>query len=426
MKILDIAFNDLIRSFRSTFAIGMMVVAPLLLTGLIYAAFGGQSGGDASITAIKVGVANADQLPAGAAIDAPLGASIRSMFFDDSVKSWITASDYPDAAAARAAVDKQEIGVAVIIPGDFTAQFLSGSHNSQVTIVSDPTLTIGPSVVQDMVTTMMDGATGAGIAVQTLMERAQANNIAAKPEQITSWISSYTQWFTGFQHDLFHDPEKAALVQAAPAAGPAQTADPIAELMGLTLSGQIIFFAFFTGAYAMMSILRDEEEGTLARLFTTPTSRTQILTGKFLAVFVTVIIQGLVLMTIGSLAFKINWGEPSSAALALTGQVVAASGLGVMLISLVKTSKQAGPVLGGGLTILGFLGGLFTANIPNALPAALATVADFTPQGWVLKAWRMALSGQPFSDLLLPFAVMLALGVIMFAIGNFMFHRRYA
>ena len=36
MKILDIAFKDLIRSFRSVFAIGMMVVAPLMLTGLIY------------------------------------------------------------------------------------------------------------------------------------------------------------------------------------------------------------------------------------------------------------------------------------------------------------------------------------------------------------------------------------------------------
>jgi hypothetical protein len=33
MKILDIAFNDLTRSFRSAFAIGMMVFAPLLLTG---------------------------------------------------------------------------------------------------------------------------------------------------------------------------------------------------------------------------------------------------------------------------------------------------------------------------------------------------------------------------------------------------------
>ena len=44
MKILDIAFKDLIRSFRSAFAVGMMIVAPMMLAGLIYFAFGSMSG----------------------------------------------------------------------------------------------------------------------------------------------------------------------------------------------------------------------------------------------------------------------------------------------------------------------------------------------------------------------------------------------
>ena len=110
MKILDIAFKDLTRSFRSAFAIGMMVVAPLMLTGLIYFAFGGASSGTSNLPTVKVGVVNLDSLPANSPLDAPLGNSIRSMFFDDSVKSWITASDFADGASARAAVDKQQIG----------------------------------------------------------------------------------------------------------------------------------------------------------------------------------------------------------------------------------------------------------------------------------------------------------------------------
>ncbi len=157
MKILDIALKDLTRSFRSAFAIGMMVVAPLMLTGLIYFAFGGMSSGDVSMTAIKVGVVNADQLPANSVLETPIGDNIRSMFFDDSVKSWIEATDYADEASARAAVDKQEIGVAVIIPQDFSARYLSGEKDVQVLIVSDPTLSIGPAVVEDMVTMMVDG-----------------------------------------------------------------------------------------------------------------------------------------------------------------------------------------------------------------------------------------------------------------------------
>jgi hypothetical protein len=83
MKTLDIALKDMIRSFRSMFAVGMMVAAPLILTGLIYFAFGGMSSGDTSLPAVTVGIVNLDTLPAGAPLEAPLGQSIRDMFFDE-------------------------------------------------------------------------------------------------------------------------------------------------------------------------------------------------------------------------------------------------------------------------------------------------------------------------------------------------------
>ena len=306
MKIIDIALKDLTRSFRSAFAVGMMVVAPLMLTGLIYFAFGGMSSGDVSMTAIKVGVVNADQLPANALLKTPIGDNIRSMFFDDSVKSWIAASDYPDEATARAAVDKQIIGVAVVIPRDFSGRYLAGKKDVQVLIVSDPTLSIGPAVVQDMVTMMVDGVAGGGIAIETIQERLKANGVHSDPAQIPAWIQDYANWYANFQRNLFHHPDKAALVLVAPAGSQSNTADPLTQMMGLTMAGQMIFFAFFTGSNAMMSILREDEEGTLARLFTTPTDRTQILVGKFIAVFVTVFLQGVVLLVAGSLS-ALRW-----------------------------------------------------------------------------------------------------------------------
>lgn len=191
------------------------------------------------------------------------------------------------------------------------------------------------------------------------------------------------------------------------------------------MTGMMIFFAFYTGAYSMMSILNEEEEGTLARLFTTPTNRISIMAGKFLSVFLTVVLQGLILMIASHFAFGVHWGTPLNVALALTGQVVAASGLGVLLIAFMKNSRQAGPVLGGALTGLGMLGGLFTAMVPN-MPSAFTMLADFTPQGWVMKAWSTALNHQPTSDLFVPFIVTVAMGLVMFAIGALQFRRRLA
>jgi ABC-2 type transport system permease protein len=427
MKVLDIALKDLTRSFRSLFAIGMMVGAPLIITGLIYFAFGGAQGGGtaADLPAVKVGVVSADQLPAGSPLTAPLGQTIHDVFHDDSVKSWLTATDYPDEAAARAALDQQQIGVAVIIPAGFTGGYLAGRTDAPIVIVQDPTLSTGPLIVRNMVASLLDGFAGGGIALTTIRERESAVGLTPNPTQFTGLIQWYQAWYTDFQRALFHRPQDAALKTIAPAAGAAGGSSPLQQVLGLTMAGQMIFFAFYTGAYSMLSILREEEDGTLARLFTTPTHRTAILAGKFLAVFLTVILQGLFLMLFARLAFSVDWGQPLTVALVTVGQVLAAAGLGVLLIALMKSTRQAGPVLGGALTALGMLGGLFTASVPN-MPAAFQVLAQFTPHGWVMQGWKLAMAGEPASAALVPFAVTALMGLAMFAAGARLFQRRFA
>jgi ABC-2 type transport system permease protein len=195
-------------------------------------------------------------------------------------------------------------------------------------------------------------------------------------------------------------------------------------MLSILMAGQIIFFSFFTGAYAMMSILREDEDGTLARLFTTPTHRTVILAGKFLAVVLTVTLQSLVLLLIGWILFHIAWGSPTDVALVVVGQVISASGLGVLLISLVKSTRQAGPVLGGVLTALGMAGGLFTSGVK--MPAGFDAVSRFTPHGWVIQAWKLSMAGSPLTDLLLPVIILVLVGAVTFFAGSQIFARRFA
>jgi ABC-2 type transport system permease protein len=425
MKIIDIALKDLVQSFRSLFAIGMSVIAPLMLTGLLYFAFGNLTVSKTpDLPAVKVGIVNADQLPADSPLKEPLGNSIRSMFFDDSVKTWISASDYADEASARAAVDKQEVGVAMVIPASFSADLLAGIQDTPILMIQDPTLSITPLIVRNMLTSFLDGVSGGGIAYQTISERQQALGIPADVRLIPVVLDKYSTWYANFQRDMFHNPGTAALVLTSPAQDESQSSGLI-NIIGMIMAGQMIFFAFFTGANAMMTILREQEEGTLARLFTTPTGRTQILAGKFLAVVLMVVLQGVTMMVAGRLIFGVQWGNPGAAALAFAGQVLASTGLGVLLISFVKDTRQGGTVLGGGLTALGMLGGLFTVSLPNA-PKILTSIANFTPQGWVLKAWNTVLNGASAVEVLLPFVMCLAMGAVMFAIGAILFRRRFA
>ncbi len=414
MKIIDIAIKDFIRSLRSRFAIGMMIFAPLVITGLIFAAFGGSSQGAPDLPALKLGVVNLDQPPA----DMPaLGKMLEDMFGDPSVSGWLQVTRFGDEASARQAVDRQQIGMAVLIPPDFTQKMLAEGGKSQLTLVQDPTLSIGPMVVKNMVNSFIDGINGTRVTLQV----AEKNGLS-DPTQVAQ---QYRTWFTGFQQALYHDPQQAALVMQSPGVADAHPEAPMIKVIGAIMAGIMIYFAFFTGAYSMTSILKEDEEGTLARLFTTPTARTSILAGKFLAVLLTVIGQMIVLLLVGHLAFGVEWGSPLSVAVAGLGQVVAACGLGVLLIAFIKNSKQTGPVLGGGLTFLGMLGGLFTVAVPD-LPDFMTKASLFTPQGWVLQAWKLSMAGDPPSAMLLTALVLVAMGGVMFLGGAAVFRRRFA
>lgn len=425
MKIIDIAIKDLLRSFRNLFAIGMMFIAPLLITGLIYFAFGGMSSGQASLPVIKVVLVNNDAPPPNSP---QVGQMVAQMMSDSSVSDWLEFSEAPDEDAARQMVNRQEAGVALIIPQDFTNSLLTGAGSPQVLLIHDPTLSIAPTVIKNMVDSLIDGSSGAKIATQTVATRRQVLGLPLDAETQNDILQAYQQWFIDFQRSMYHSPD-AALIAQSPAASE-QDSEPAAEnnslqsMFGLVLSGQMIFFSFYTGAYSMMSILREEEEGTLARLFTTPTDRTLVLGGKFLSVVLMVLVQALVMVAAGAMLFKVNWGVPAAVALAIIGQAIGATGLGVLLISMVKTSNQAGTVLGGGLTAMGMLGGLFTVAVPDIKVFDLTGL--FTPHGWVLRLWKDCLAGAGITQMWLPFLVLTVLGITMFAIGAVLFRRRFA
>jgi ABC-2 type transport system permease protein len=189
----------------------------------------------------------------------------------------------------------------------------------------------------------------------------------------------------------------------------------------------MIFFAFFTGVSAAESILREDEDGTLPRLFTTPTSQATILGGKFLAVGLTVLVQVSVLLAVANLLFRIHWGAPVLVGLSALGIVACASSFGIFINSLLKSTRQGGVVFGGILTVTGTVGmmRIFTATAPNA--AGLGeTISLVTPQGWAVRGMMMAMSGAAVSQAALNLLALLALSTVFFVIGVLRFQKRYA
>ena len=186
----------------------------------------------------------------------------------------------------------------------------------------------------------------------------------------------------------------------------------------------MVFYAFYTGTSTAQSILREEEERTLPRLFTTPTSQTTILTGKLLSVFITVCIQVVVLLFAAHLIFKIQWGALLSVALTAIGIIVIASSFGIFVNSLIKTTKQGGVIFGGVLTVTGMLGMIrvFASNTPGS---AVDIVSLLVPQGWAIRGIVQCMHGEAISTVLISVLVMFIWSAVFFIIGALRFNRRY-
>ncbi|PKO20667.1 MAG: hypothetical protein CVU38_18945 [Chloroflexi bacterium HGW-Chloroflexi-1] len=439
MKLLDIAFKDLLRAFRSAFLLVMMFGAPLLMTGIFYLAFGGLASGSASglasgdeggfdLPVTKVQVVNPDQ-PAAQYGGFSAGGMLVQFLQNEALQELVQTTVAPDEASARAAVDARQAALVLIIPPGFTAGIYTPDTHATITLYQDPTLTLGPGIVKGLVGQFLDGFSGSKIALGVteaqLRQRGEVlDSLSAEGQKL---LLAYSAWAQKMGESQSQGTNPLLDIQAPPTRagqGAAASQSP-ATLVGLVMAGMLIFFVFFTGAGSAESLLTEDEQGTLSRLFTTPTPRSVILGGKFVSVFLTTIVQVIVLLVASALAFGIRWGQPLAVALVALGMVVAAAGFGVLLISFLRSSRQAGPVMGVVLTLTGMLGGLFTTGIAD-LPAAFNTVNLFTPHGWALRGWKLALAGAGPAEVLLPVLVMLAMGTVFFAVGVGFFRKRFA
>jgi len=428
MKILDIALKDMTRSFRSTFALVFMFGVPLLLTGMFFFMFGGAGKGDQgfSVPVTNVVVANLDQGGAGfdlaktqftgGAQAHSLGDMVLATLQDKSFASLIKISTASSAEAARAQVDSQKAGVAIIIPADFSQQFSALNGQAVIQLYKDPTLTLGPSIVQSVLSQFMDSMSGAKVAIEVVTKQTGSTDPAMIGQVVAQYVAAIP---AGDQTTALFD------LHAPAAKKPASST--VTLIVSFIMAGMTIFYAFFTGTSTAQTILREDEDGTLPRLFTTPTTHATVLGGKFLAVGLTVLVQMSVLLILGRLIFAIQWGSLLPLALVTLAIVLAAATFGIFVMSLLKSTHQAGTVLGGVLTVTGMLGMVKIFTMGSGASPAWADIASmFVPQGWAVRGLSQVMAAASINEILLTCLALLGMSVVFFLIGVVRFQKRYA
>ena len=435
MKAYDIALKDLVRSFRSVFAVIFMFAIPLLVTGMFYLMFGNiADNGNFDLPKTRVVIANLDQggpkfqvnpknIPGGREAET-MGDLIVSILKSEEMEDLIEVSFASDAQSAREAVDSQSAQVALIIPGDFSKQFADVEEGkAEIEFYQDPTLTIGPAIMRSILNRFLDGMAGVKIAVTIFMDEAEAKDYALAGQVVQQYLEiSLVQ-----SEDLAEELIEVRSPSTDAATGDESSRNLLLGIVGPIMGVMMVFYAYFTGTSTAQSILKEEEERTLPRLFTTPTSQTTILSGKFLSVLLTVSVQVTVLIIVSHWIFGIDWGSIPSVILMAVGIVFSATAFGIFVNSFLRNTKQGGVLFGGVLTVTGMIGmiSIFAMNSPSAARMG-ETVSLLVPQGWAIRGLMQSMNDLPPNTVLTTTLVSLAWSAAFFAIGTWRFKKRYA
>jgi ABC-2 type transport system permease protein len=412
-RALAIAWKDLRHTFRNPVAMTMMLLAPLVLAALLGAAFGG--GGGFSISATKTGILNQDagfqDFNAGNVLASALGSA--------DLKDLITLEPQPSEAVAKNRVETGKDSVAVLIPADFSAamQGATGAKKSTVTLYRNPTLVIGPGIVAGVVGSVVDALNGSLAAAAGTVGLLMGSGVS---DQATLQQAGGAA-VTAFAQQAQSNPGVAIETRGPRVDASNQTHK--AGVAGQVLAGMMIFFMFIAASNAARSIMDEDRQGTLPRLFTTPTTRATVLGGKYVSVFATVLTQAIILLAAGRLIFGTYWGQAVAVVVLTLAMVGVATGLGILVVSFMKTPAQAGALGSGVYLILALAGGNFVGTTDPG--GAFGTIRKFTPNGWLLTGWDTTMRGGTLRDILVPVLVCLAWAAATFTVGALMMRRRY-
>lgn len=398
MKALTIAWKDTLARFRDLNGLLLMLVAPLVVAAIMGAAFSRfNSSNPTPVQAVPLVVVNADE--------GRLGGYLVEMLHTGTLADLLAPVSAPTLAEGRANLEQGQAEAVVYLPPEFTQRLEQAMAQGKdapaatVQIYADPAAG-NAALVQSIVTQI--AATFGAIAQKVGTQ-------ALAPQQATTLLTDALAAY----RDAGFRPAVALQPAVVDAAGGARNPNPLAYFA----PSMAILFLLFSTFESTQSILREERDGTLARLLLTPTGFNQILLGKLGGAILTGVLQLGVLMLASWLFFGLPWGTSPLGIFVMTLAVVAAAvSLGALVTALARDISQAGMISAGVALIGAALGGNFV--LIQAYPYWLQLVSKLTINRWAIEGFTdLTQRGLGATDIVVEAGVLVAMAACFFALA---------
>ncbi|WP_144474958.1 ABC transporter permease [Cytobacillus oceanisediminis] len=387
-----LALKDALLIGRDKKALLTLVFMPILLIGILGAAFGNMMGNEeeAPIKEFKIGIVNLDE--------GPLGKVLEEEVFMEGLPDLISAEAMGE-DELNDQLKQQAISVGVILPPNFSDHIILGEE-SKVRIISIPSASIQSSIVESAVLQFAQGAAVNMAAIK----------VAGPPDSgksVTAFALPAIETF-----DLV---EEVAVKQEQKPVGSFQ----------YYAAGMGVMFLLMTVITGVCTMIEEKEQDVFNRLLITKLTNTDYLIGKFIGLLFMSSIQFFIIIIGTRYLYGVDWGNSMLGVMVVgLSFVFSVCGLGVLLGTLVKTEKTFNAAGMLGTQIMAAVGG---SMVPlYVFPEWMNSVVKILPNALALQTFLELMTGADVGQVLVEAGILIAIGVgsIVLAFASLSVKRR--
>ncbi len=389
---------------RDAAALGVLLGMPMVLIFILGSALGGLGGEGGDIGA-PVAIVNLDTGARDSSVT-DVGAEITSGLIDnETVAGIFDIQERDDATEVRGEVERGELLAAVVIPAGFSQSIADGDAVT-LEVLKDPGSELSANIWESIVRGIAADISRVSIIAQTAGESAAGAGLP--PELVGATVGMAVERATA------QDAVSPITVEQRN-----QTAEATVDIEGmdfyaLSMTSMFLVFGAMFGAFGFITERRDR---TLSRLLTTPTSRAAVIGGKMLAIWILGMLQFTILYVFTRFSFGVEWGGDPLATFTVAGaQLIAVTGLAVLIAALAKTERGAGGYGSLIVQLMALIGGVFFPI--TILPEWLQPIRYASIMGWGLEGMSdIQIHGAGLAEVISPILALTVMGVVFFAFG---------
>jgi ABC-2 type transport system permease protein len=392
MKILDITLKDITQILRNRMTFLFLLLMPVAFTLLFGLAFGGSA--QPSDTRLPVGLLDQD----GSLISADLHTLLAG-----STVIRLDTTPGRTVADLAALVGSAKLAAAVVIPAGYSDSVRIG-RPLKLGFYADPSQASTSTVESGLVaaSNRLSGAVRTAVITSGITND-PASFDPALAQALAAWQDPPIKLsITSGSSAKLQNQNIMSLAQASPA--------------------MMIQFAIAGLLTAATVIVNERKTRSLQRLLTTSTSRMQILLGHYLAIFILIFVQFLLLMLFGQLLHVDYLRVPLATLLVALVTAVCIAAMGLLIGVLAKSDEQAVVF---SLIPMFVLSGLGGAWVPlEYTGAAFQAIGHVSPVAWALDGFKDIIArGLGFTSVLLPCSALFGYALFFFALAFWRFQR---